>query len=139
MPSEKCDVRIEVFEDHLLLIFPRKMDNFISYRDDMEQLATILKQAAGDLSPPLIVNPLQDNMEQEQIKIKSHGRHRLCLFFHWTDRIKLGPRATVMVAGAILLKCQNLRYEEKGIHLAHGPAGRIYNRKFLGNPKKLGE
>lgn len=138
MSGEKCDVRIEVFDDHVMLIFPRKMDNFISRREDMEQLASFLKQAAGDVpSPPPVVDPFQDNMEQEQIKIIPYRHHSLCLFFHWNDRIKLGPRAAMMVSGAILLKCQEVRYAAKGILLAPGPAGKLYNRKFLGKPKKL--
>src|SRR5262245_35557538 len=111
MSTEKIDVRIEVFDDHVLMVLPRRMDDIMIPWQDAWTLGETLEMAANDVpTRPRIVNPAEIQLESEQIALNTHRNRYVVLLVRHTDRIKLSPGAAVIVARAIRMKAQDLDY-----------------------------
>lgn len=118
--NERLDVRVEVEEDAVLLVFPRKMDTFITPWQDAWRLGETLELAAGDVPNKIgDLDPLQVIRDQGQVEIGVDTKERnVCLFFAWNDRLRFSSMAAKLVAQAIRMKAQDLDYlRNKGVRL----------------------
>lgn len=118
--NERLDVRVEVEEDAVLLVFPRKMDTFITPWQDAWHLGQIIEFAAEDVENKILdLDPLQVIRDQGQVEIGVDTKERnVCLFFAWADRLRFSSMAAKLVGGAIKMKAQDLDYlRNKGVRL----------------------
>jgi hypothetical protein len=125
-PSEKVDVRIEVFDDHVMLILPRKMDDLQTPWQEAWVLGEVIEQAANDIpNKPLVLDPVHAELESNKLKINtSSDKKNVVLFFDHTDRIKLSYEAARTVARAIRLVAQDLDYwNTKHVHISYKAKG----------------
>jgi hypothetical protein len=121
--SENNDIKIEVFEDHLMLILPRIMDDFITPWENAWKLGAILEQVAESIKvKDSIIDSAKVERESGQIALNTHQNKYVCLLFRHTDRIKLSYHSAIMVARAIKMKAQDLDYlKNKRIKLKSSP------------------
>ena len=133
MSTEKMDVRIEVVEDGVFVLFPRKMDSFMFPYQEAYQLGSTLETAAGDVSTPLVIDPGAIQAETEQLRINTYKDQYVIILFQWTDRIKLGKEAAIIVARALRAKAQELDLlKNKKVRLVTGKGNlltKIVNEK----------
>lgn len=122
-------IRIEVEEDHLLLVFLSRRDNFGMLYQEAWVLGDTLEQAAKDIPvKPEIVNPVQGEFESQKFRLNRHsenGKEYIWLFFDHTDRIKLSPEAARIVARSIRQMAQDIDLKvNKLVHISYDEPGR---------------
>lgn len=123
MSVERMEVKVAVEDDHVLLVFPRPLDDFKCPWQDADNLGLVLIAASKDVpQQPLVVDPITFRQETEQVKIGSHKGHVVLLFAH-TDRIKFGPTAAIAVGQAIRVKAQDLQLETKKVRITYDKNG----------------
>lgn len=123
--SMKTDVRIEVFDDHILLVFPRQVDSFKTPWQEAWILGNTIELAAEDIpNKPLIVNPTAAEFESSKMQLFKDGSC-VVLGFEHTDRIKLGYEAARICGRAIKLYAQDLDFASRGTHIRYDTKGRI--------------
>lgn len=118
--NESLDVRVEVEERAVVLIFPRSMDTFVTPWQDAWRLGETLELAADEVPNKIgDLDPLQVVRDQGQVEIGNDTKERnVCLFFAWTDRLRFSSMAAKLVGGAIKMKAQDLDYlNTKGVRL----------------------
>lgn len=118
--NERLDVRVEVEEQAIVLIFPRKMDTFITPWQDAWNLGEVMELAADDVPDKIgDLDPLQVVRDQGQVEIGVDTKERnVCLFFAWADRLRFSSMAAKLVGGAIKMKAQDLDYlNTKGVRM----------------------
>lgn len=129
--NEKIDVRIEVEDDHLMVVFPRKLNDCMVSWQDAWRLGDILERAAADIpSKGLVVNGAAVNIETQQIRLNTHKKKYVVLLVDWTDRVRLSYEAARIVGRAIKLKAQDLDLLSRGVRMDYGVKG----RRGLGTP-----
>lgn len=125
MSTERLQVRVEGFDDHLVIVFPRKMDSYITPWQDAMQFALTLELAARETPVQnCIINPVELAAETGQIKLNKHNDKYVVLNFAWTDRIKLTPQAARYVADAIKIVADDLRLLTRGVRMRYDIEGR---------------
>lgn len=113
MSTENLNVRIEVEDSAVLLVFPRRMDHIMVPWQDAWRLGETLELAAKDVPhPPLILDYRQVIQDQGQLKIGTHLDKYVALFFQWSDRVVFCPEAATIAARGIRMKAQDLDYLE---------------------------
>lgn len=131
----KEDVRVEVEDTHIVIVFPSITDEFMTPWQDAYQLGTVLEMAAGDVpNPPKILNPVAINEEQAQILLNTYRRKFVVILLKHTDRIRLSPEAAKIVGRAIRQKAQDLDLlERKRIALLYNKRGLLQRLHDLKN------
>jgi hypothetical protein len=118
------DFKIEVEEDAVVLVLPRKLDTYITVWQDAQRLGEVLEQAANDVpNRSSLLDPVLMQRESEQVKLNTHQKH-VCMIFDWTDRIRLCPGAAVLVARAIRAMAQDCEMAERKVHISYKAKGR---------------
>jgi hypothetical protein len=121
MVDEKCDVDIEVQEDHLLIVFSRKMDDFIMPWQDAMRLGQAIEMAAQHIpKKPLIVLPTGFEFEEQKIKLAKFQGKFVVLVFDHTDRLKLSYEAARVLGRSMREQAQDMMLkQEKGVHILY--------------------
>lgn len=140
--ADKEEIRIEVEEDHLLLVFPSKRDNFGMLYQHAWHVGEIMEQAAQDIpKKPEIVNPVHAEFESQKLKLNRHsenGKEYVWLFFDHTDRIKLGYEAARIVARSIRQMAQDIDFKHnKLVHMSYNEPGRKGRPTPVWDPNRL--
>jgi hypothetical protein len=118
------DVRVEVEDDAVVLVLPRKMDTFITPWQDARRLGEVLERAAKDVPRKVsILDPQSLQRETEQVRLGSY-KTNVTLIFNWADRIRLSPHAAIAVAQAIKIKSQDVELEGRGVRMRYTREGR---------------
>lgn len=123
--KEKIDIRIEVEDTSVLLVFPRRMSDCVIPWEQAMALGQVLEQAAGDVPQGVVpIEPLRWERESGQVKLASDERRKhVCIFFEHTDRLRFCPSAAVLVARAIRQVAQDcLLWRQKRV-------ATIYNKR----------
>src|SRR6266542_219059 len=138
MTTEKFDVRIEVEDDAVLLVFPRKLDDCIVPWQQAMDIGEILELAADDVPiQSAVIDPIAWNIEQAQVKLTTYKIGFVAMFFEHADRLRFSPEAAKLVGRAIRKVAQDAMFTEKGVfheYVKKGPLKgflkRLVNRKL---------
>lgn len=139
--DEKMDVKIEVQEDHILLVFPRPVDDVMVRWQDAWQLGSVIEQAANDIEKQYkVVNPIAEEIELAQLRINTHQDKYVVMIFNHTDRIRLSYEAARIVGRNIRMRAQDLDLLTRGVVMDYNAPGRKnrptpfweYTRKVFG-------
>lgn len=113
MFSERLDVRVEVYDSHVLLVFPKRIDDHMTPWQEAYILGEVMEMAASDIINPGIINPLEVEIQKDQIKLQTYKDKYVVMLFEHTDRIQLCKEACILVAREIKKKAQDLEYLNK--------------------------
>jgi len=135
LQGENCQVRIEVEGNpkSLLIVLDRRTDCLLVSWQDAQQLARTLDCAISDIKDDAdLADPAREIRESSQVRL-AHKGGLVALVFDWTDRIRLGWRAAVLVRAALEKVAQDAHLEEeKAVHLVYNRRGEIkklFNRR----------
>jgi hypothetical protein len=133
MSTEKLDVRVEVDGAHIVLVFPRKMDDIQIHWSEAYEIGRVLEMAANDVAYFHAIIDIQAVIkEQAQVRMTTHKDHVVVLV-DYTDRLSFSPESAVLVARAIkkaALDAQLL--DTRGVRLVYDKVGvlrRIFHHK----------
>ncbi len=118
-------IRIEVEEDHLVLVLPRFMDDWMTPWQEAWQLGDVIEQAAADIPQKCLLDQGRIQLDQAQIRISTHQDRFVVLLFQHVDRVKLCYEAARLVARAIRMKAQDLDLLTRGVRMQYNAPGRI--------------
>lgn len=102
------DIRIEVDDDHLVIVLPTATHQVITEYQDAWHFGTTLERAAGDIAKPTII---VDSAELNKVKVMTLRRRYVVLVFGHTDRIKLSSQAAITLARTIRRNAQSLHHK----------------------------
>src|ERR1700736_1167253 len=132
---EQLDIRIEVDHSHVVMVLPRKMDDFPTPWQNARELGTILEQAAGDVpAPPRVINWAQVKADQAQIRMTRHKKLVVMLFEH-TDGIRLCPEAAKLVGRALRKVAQDAELAARGVHMVYNRRGEL--QQIVQGPQEI--
>lgn len=125
--EERMDVRIEVEKDSVLIIFPRKMDNFPTPWQQAYVFGQTLELAAEDIpQKPPVLDAVAAEIQAQKLALHASDDKKLVIFvFEHSDRIRLSYEAARVVARNIKQMAQDLDLESRGVHMSYKEPGRI--------------
>lgn len=130
---ENIDIRVEVEEDAVVLVLPRRLHDFLAPWQDAFQLGDVLELAANDVPILNIIDPVAVRQQSSQIRLSKHKNLVVLLFDH-TDRVRLCPEAARIVGQAIKKMAQDVSYAvEHDVHFVynrHGLLTKLVNQKL---------
>lgn len=122
----KEDIQIEVQDDHLLVIFPRKLDEFITPYQEAWVLGEVLEEAAGNIPNKVLdLEPTLVAMARARVRLNRYKDNVVVILDDHVDRIKLSYECALLLARSIRRVAQDVEYEiAKGVYFKYDVAGR---------------
>ena len=136
------EVRIEVEQDSVVIVFPRQMDHVVLPWKHAQEWGDTLERAAADC-PLQLFNADGELVwnETSQFRLAKYLERNVVLFFPWGDRVRLSADSARIVARAIKMYAQDCEYaQHKGVRFVYknGHASPMWltPKKTVFGPKK---
>jgi hypothetical protein len=140
MPSEQVNVKVEVLEDHLLIVFPRPLHDFAMPWQDAAAFGLKLEEIAETIAVKNKAMPVRAEFEAQQFRCDTRQDKYVVLYLNWSDRIRLSYEATLVCARTLRARAQDLALLERQTRISYqepGRAGRptplsLWRRRIFG-------
>lgn len=126
MPGEEVKVRVEVFDDHLMVVLPYAMDDLVISWQEAAVLGETMEQAAEDIpNKPVFFEPVATLLDSYKLRAGKYKDKYVRLVFDHTDRIKLGYEVARIVGRTIRQHAQDLDLLTRGVRMLYSPNGQV--------------